>query len=59
MTPAQAEEQRMKNTFLSHTHTDELGGRFEAVETHTIIGNTPTPNNYPAGAPWVSEKATR
>jgi hypothetical protein len=37
-------------TFLSHTHIDDAGGRFVAVNAATIVGQTPAPN-YPAASP--------
>jgi hypothetical protein len=41
-----------KNTFLSHTHSDE-GGRF--AKPQTVIGETPTVQ-YPMAAPnWSSD----
>jgi hypothetical protein len=41
-----------KNTVLSHTHpAEEMGGRFKAVHTQTVIGEQ-SQINYPAAAPW-------
>jgi hypothetical protein len=34
-------------TFLSHTHLDDIGGRFAAISNPHIVGSTPIPK-YPA-----------
>jgi hypothetical protein len=36
-------------TYLSHTHIDDAGGRFAAVNAATIVGQTPAPK-YPAAS---------
>jgi Bifunctional DNA primase/polymerase, N-terminal len=46
----QAERREVKNTYLSHTHADEAGGRFMRLVPTTGTGAGPVPE-YPAASP--------
>jgi len=41
-------------TFLSHTHIDDAGGRFVAVNAATIVGSEPAVKypQLPSASPW-------
>jgi hypothetical protein len=41
-------------TFLSHTHIDDAGGRFAAVNAATIVGSEPAVKypQLPSSSPW-------
>jgi hypothetical protein len=42
-------------TYLSHTHIDDAGGRFAAVNAATIVGQTPAPKYPAASTPFQSD----
>jgi hypothetical protein len=43
------------STYRDHTHIDDAGGRFAAVNAAEIVGGTPTPiyPALPASSPWA------
>jgi hypothetical protein len=47
------------STFLQHTH-NEIGGRFAAVSSPRVIGETPSPaSQYPAGPAWCADPGSQ
>jgi hypothetical protein len=54
---ATLDNDRRASTYLSHVHdADEMGGRYKAVHTQTVIGKQEQ-IQYPKGADWCCESA--